>query len=290
MIDNIYSPLKDRSVISVSGDDAKDMLQNIISNDINKISDGSAIYAFLLTPQGKYLFDFFILFDAEKQRYLIDIHSDQKDEFLKKLKMYKLRSKVDILDLSDFYEVAQLVGDNIAKEIDTTKAGTSKSFCKGYAYIDPRSTELGVRSFIERENKFKSFETKEFSLGENANYISLRIENLIAEGAYDMIQEKSFPLQFGMRENNGVDFKKGCYVGQEVTARTHHMGKIRKKIYRVKSEDAIAKGETIFDDENRKIGITLTSLEQKSLALLDIEATENAKLLKLEAGQIINIY
>lgn len=273
---NIYIPLN-RSVISISGEDSLRLLQGIITNDIERVSGKNAIYTFQLTPQGKYLFDFFI--SQSEDGYLVDISTSQKGDFLKKLKIYKLRSQVEIKDLSEELEVVSLLGDKVFEKMEEGAAlGSVHEFCKGYAYIDPRSKAMYARSIIGRDNKYKAFHAQEFELGDVSGYHKIRIENNIPEGAFDLIQEKSYPLQYRMEELNGVDFNKGCYVGQEVTARTKHRGVVRKKTYTVKSIGEISSNrgdEIILGD--KKIGEFISSQGFFAIVLLDVEFASSNK-------------
>ncbi len=244
MQNNEYIDLE-RAVISVEGEDAFGFLQNMISNDLANAADHKAIYSFLLTPQGKYLFDFFI--SKQDDKYLIEIALSDKDDFLKKLKMYKLRSKVTITDLSEKYEVIASSG----------------------GYADPRSAEMPHRAIVTKD------EVSAIEKMDIEGYHWLRVENNIPEGIYDLEKDKSYPLQYRMIELNGVDFKKGCYVGQEVTARTHHRGVIRKTVYKIKSEGgAPVSGQEITENGN-SVGKVLSAIGYHALALLEVEAVQN---------------
>ena len=213
MVNNIYIPLN-RSVVSISGADASQFLQGVISNDINKVSKDNAIYTFLLTPQGKYLYDFFIT--KTDNGFLIEIEYDYVESFLKKLKIYKLRSNVEIEDKTSEFEVCALLGDNVFNEIQNSNHGKTIKFCKGVAYIDPRSQKMFARSIIERENEYKSFGAKGFDRGGFEEYQKLRILNNIPEGFYDLDQEKSFPLQYRMKSLMLLILKKVVMSGRKL--------------------------------------------------------------------------
>lgn len=226
---SVYIPLTKRQLLAITGDDTKDFLQGIITNDINNLSSKNSIYACLLTPQGKYLADFFI--SEIDNQVVLDFDDSVADTVTKKLAMYKLRSDVTFKDMSKEFEVCSLLGDNIYKqeEMDAS-AGSTMKFCKGVACIDPRTKKMFGRSVIERENEYQSFVAKGFELGEFGDYERLRIENTVPETNKELIPEKSFPLQNRLDELNAIDFDKGCYVGQEVTARSKHRGNIRKTL------------------------------------------------------------
>lgn len=258
--------------MSVSGKDAENFLQGLISNDVRKASENKAVYALMLTPQGKFLYEFFI--SRMDEAFIVDCSLDQLPAIIKKLSMYKLRSDVVINDISEKYEVAALIGDRVLESIDENETG--RKFCKGIAYIDPRSPDIGARSVIERENNYQSFKAYEFSEGSFSDYETTRIEAGVPSGDSDLQPEKSFPHEFGMDDLNAIDYKKGCYVGQEVTARVHHKGTLRKKIYKVMAKDAPALPayDTEISCDGAKAGFMLSSVGNKGLAQLQIDAVE----------------
>jgi len=261
-----FVPLKNRSIIELSGENIADFLQGIIAKNINALSKDISIYSCMLTPQGKFLFDFFITIDESK--YLIDIHEEYKEDFIKKLKIYRLRSKIDIKDLSDEFEVAALIGDEVYNNVKNI-AGYTYKFCNGIAYIDPRSEILFARSIIKKENDYQSFKAKNFIKGDYELYEDLRIRNTIPEGLSDLRNNESFPLHFGLDKLDAIDFDKGCYVGQEVTTRSKHRGKSKKNICTLISEDVIELEENEILVDGKKVGNLLSSQDKICLALLD---------------------
>jgi len=261
-----FVPLNNRSVIELSGENISEFMQGIITKNISSLSKESSIYTCMLTPQGKFLFDFFITID--ENRYLIDIHEEYKKDFIKKLKMYRLRSKINILDLSDEYEVSALIGDEVYNNV-VNSIGFTHKFCNGVAYIDPRSSKLFARSIIKKENNYQSFIAKNFIKGEYDLYEDLRIRNIVPEGVSDLVSNDSFPLQFGLDNLNAIDFDKGCYVGQEVTTRSKHRGKSKKSVYCLSAEKNIAVQDNIIMANEKKIGKLLSSHKNICLALLD---------------------
>lgn len=274
---NYYIPLEHRSIIRISGKDRVSFLQGLVSNDVSKVAENNSIYALMLTPQGKYLYDFFI---SERENSLwIDCSKFHKSSIIKKLSMYKLRSDVSIDDVSSEFEVVALLGNKIFEFFDRNSAGFARQFCKGVAYIDPRSELLYARSFIERENNYQSFICHDLSLSEYDNYEILRINSGVPDGDNDMVSTESFPLDFAMDSFNAIDYKKGCYVGQEVTARVHYRGKVRKKPYSIElSEEIIdGKGKVIIDQDNKKVGLLCGVVRNKAIALLSIESAAESK-------------
>lgn len=196
-----YISLFNRALVKITGDESADFLQSIISNDIRRLEEEKIIYTLLLTPQGKFLFDFFITKDGED--FLLECNKSRRDELIAKLKLYKLRRKIDIT-ICDDYKLYAIDGD--------------------FGYDDPRTKGFFKRAMISIDRELNG---KEISY---ADYEIERIKNAIPEGDKDMKSEKSFPLEFGMDNFNAISFDKGCYIGQEVTTRTKKRGVVRKKV------------------------------------------------------------
>jgi folate-binding protein YgfZ len=239
--------LKDRSLLEIQGADRKKFLQSLITNDINKLAADSLIYSALLNPQGRFLYDFFI-FEIDDKIY-IDCHEARVEEIFKKLSFYKLRSLVEIKIVSDF-KVAQIMLGNHPCEL--TK--------DDHVYQDPRHKEMGLRIYCKNLEHFAA--QNQLMIAASQNYYHLkRILLKIAEGQYDLIYDKSFILEYDFDNLNAIDYKKGCYVGQEVTARTHYRGQIRKKLFHIQidSLDKIEKGVEINCQE-KVVGLVLSSI------------------------------
>ena len=249
-----YTILSGRSVVRVAGEDRFKFLQGLLTNDINKLESKKALYSCMLTPQGKYFADFFLYLDSDS--ILLDIPSLRQEEILKKLNIYKLRSAVTLIPCPEYkviyFSSVQHVNDII--------------------FTDPRSKELGIRGFIHEHNLKES--TKDIAYDENA-YDSARINNFIAEGEQDLVLGKSFILEYGLDELNAVDYTKGCYVGQELVSRTHHLGTIRKEIVRLEGGRDLPKLGSIIYSGEKKIGIICSSVYNKALALIRSEDVRN---------------
>jgi tRNA-modifying protein YgfZ len=200
--------LKERAVIAIGGEDAEQFLQGLISNDITKAGAEQWLYALMLTPQGKLLWDMFIT--IADNRYLVDVSRAQLAEALKKFKMYKLRAKVAIEDISADYMVV-----------------VSPDTVMGLM-IDPRKSELGYRGVVA---------TNAAIAEAGSEYHLQRIMLKVVDMDCDLSPATFFPLELGMNELHAIDYNKGCYVGQEVTARTHHRGVVRKEVISVDLAD-----------------------------------------------------
>lgn len=244
-------PLSGRSVLQVAAADSMTFLQSLITNDIHKATQDHAIYACMLTPQGKFLFDFFIC--RHEEPFWLDCAASRIEDLKKRLAMYKLRSKVDISDISDRYEV-------IASSEPLPDAAVS--------FADPRTEKLGFRAIVPRGSIPQWIGTIE-------DYERLRISLRIPDGEKDLIPEKHFPLHFRMEEINAIDYNKGCYVGQEVTSRTKHLGVIRKSLYTVEGKGPLPPIGTPITSEGRQVGELRSSIGNLGLALLEVEAVEN---------------
>jgi len=244
---NTRNLLANRSVVAISGEDSKEFLQGLITNDINKVSKDNAVFAALLSPQGKFLYDFFIV--EHEGRFLLDIARETQADLIKRLTMYKLRSKVDIAILPEME-----VGWSDELQVTSYKLQGSVK------YNDPRYPELGIRAIGI------GFEIQ--GMGE---YDKQRLSLGIPEGGRDLETNAAFPMQWGYDKLNAIDFNKGCYVGQEVTARSKHIGTIRKMVHQVQADVVLpAIGTPVMADE-KEVGKMASSIGNTGLALLNIE-------------------
>jgi folate-binding protein YgfZ len=233
-MNNFVCNLPNRAIVSIAGADRYEFLQGLISNDVYV----PIVYTLMLTPQGKFLYDFFIL--SYKEQLLLDCSLTQVSNIIKTLNMYKLRSKV-VIQQELAYKI--ISSHNLIPEAIIS-------------YQDPRKTKLRYRSIITCE-----------LANQGISYDELRISLGVPEGEKDLLSNKSYPLEFGMDNFNAIDFNKGCYVGQEVTARTKHLGVIRKKIHHIRGENLPLAGAEIMLEE-QKIGIMCSSVNNQGLALL----------------------
>jgi folate-binding protein YgfZ len=278
-----YSRLKDRAVISVKGIDTLQFLQGIITNNIYKVTDEISIYSLLLTPQGKFLSDLFIA--KYNDNFYLDIPASCKENILSKLKMYRLRSKVEIEDISNQIQVVAFLEEDSLKLFNLRDFGQTKDFLNGKIFVDPRSKSLGVRALIKEAIPNTYIENSTL-------YDLIRIKNVIPEGWKDLQPEKSFPLEYGMDSLNAIDFNKGCYVGQELTARTKYQGVIRKQVIRVEGDTDLPPYGTEITINGTKIGFICSTHGKMGLALIrteDVKKTGISKALALDCNISINM-
>ncbi len=229
-----FAILDDRGVLAVSGPERASFLQGLISNDIGKVAPGHAVYAALLTPQGKYLHDFFVSETGETgetgeagetgDTLLLDCERAGLGALRKRLSMYKLRADVTLEDRSGDLSVAVIFGE-----------GSAEAALEGVAvYADPRLAKAGVRCVLARAEARTMLEKAGFTAAGAADYDRLRLSLGLPEATRDLIPEKSTLLENGFDELNGVDWDKGCYMGQELTARTKYRGLVKKRLMPVR--------------------------------------------------------
>jgi len=248
--------LEDRGILFIDGTDAKDFLQNIVTNDINKVSDKRSCFASLLTPQGKFLFDFIIL--KHKKGYFIDCEKTQIDELYKQLSLYKLRSNVQILNLSNEFVVAALSYEKF-RSIEGSKdeLGFTLKHEEDHILLDPRNKKLGARLIINLEKLNLVLKKLELKSSSQDEYYNLSFDLGIVQKNTDMLKNKLFGIECNFEELNAIDFKKGCYVGQENTSRIKLRNKLTKRLFPIKIiEGNINEGDAIFND-NSEIGKVL---------------------------------
>jgi hypothetical protein len=244
--------LKDRAVIALEGGDARDFLQGLITNDLTELSPGRGLYAALLTPQGKILFDFLV---AEGDgALLLDCAAIAAEALLKRLTMYRLRAKIRIAIRPQLAVYAGLSGRPAERAI---------------TFADPRLAALGPRSIGA------AAEMPDFLEGP-APYHAARVALAVPEGV-DFGSDKIFALDAGLDELNGVSFTKGCYVGQELTARMKHRGTARKRIFGITSQNALpAPGARILSGE-LEVGEIISAYGWEGFALVRLDRLAEAK-------------
>ena len=238
--------LEDRAILYVYGLDAKNFLQNLISNDINKVTNNSSCFASLLTPQGKFLYEFIIA--KHKSGYFIDCEKTQSEEIFNQLKLYKIRSKVEILNLSNEFVVASF-GYEKYLTIDGSKdtLGFTIRYREDPVILDPRNRALGARLIINLEKLYLSLKKLNLKNDKIENYYDQSHKLGIVPKNLNKLKNKLFGIECNYEELNGIDFKKGCYVGQENTARIKLKNKLSKRLLPIQMIDGkLAENEKIY--------------------------------------------
>ncbi len=262
--------LDGRGVISLAGADVRGFLQGIITNDIHKVTPEKAIYSALLTPQGKFLHDFFIAQWGEA--LLLDCEAARAADLVARLTRYRLRAKVDIQRLDDRFDVAAVIGDNLADAFALeAAAGAVKSFAGGTLYLDPRLAAVGLRAMLPAGEAAAALGEVGFSAGSEGAYERLRLAHGLPDGSRDIAVDEGFLLENNFEELNGVDFDKGCYVGQELTARTKHRATLRKRLFRVDVDGPLPESGALVQRGDHKAGVMRSGLDRTGLALLRLD-------------------
>ncbi|HEY4125790.1 MAG TPA: hypothetical protein VGM36_14315 [Rhizomicrobium sp.] len=249
--------LTDRAIIALSGADARSLLQGLVTNDVDAVAPSKPAYAALLTPQGKILFDFLIVDDGTGN-LLLDCLASARDALIKRLTLYRLRAKVEIKPRDDLAVFASWDGTPLP----------------GLAFDDPRVPALGKRAIAPATEGSEGYLAHRLSLG-------------VPEGS-DFGSDKTFALDAGLDELHGVAFDKGCYVGQELTARMKHRGTARKRILLVESTDksALTQGADLRAD-GHSIGEVVSVYDSKGFALVRLDRLEDAGTAPIDAAGVI---
>ncbi|WP_313135375.1 CAF17-like 4Fe-4S cluster assembly/insertion protein YgfZ [Paracoccus jeotgali] len=223
--------MTDRQILRLTGPDREHFLQGLVTNDITH----APVYTALLSPQGKYLSDFFVI--PEGEAYLLDVPAAQADDLMKRLGMYKLRSKVEL-----------------APDPRAVTRGTGPA--PEGAIADPRHPALGWRGYgVDVAD-------------DGTDWDALRVEHLVPEAGIELIPNDSFILEMGFGRLNGVDFRKGCYVGQEVTARMKHKTQLRKGLARLELDAPVPVGTPVLSQDGREAGTVFTQSGGRGLAYM----------------------
>lgn len=254
----MLTQLPHRGVLEIQGEDKAPFLQSLISNDINDVTPERAIYGILLTPQGRFLYDFFIM--EKDGSYFLDVEARRLADFSKKLSLYKLRSRVVLIPRSDMHVYA-LWGQGVAQALELEEErGNARS---GF-FMDPRLVELGARMIVEtppaglQMAPFEDYDVHRLKLG-------------VPEGGTDLIPDKSILLECGLDELNAISWTKGCYIGQELTTRTKFLGLVRKRLLPVKLNGPAPEVGTDILLGDTKVGTMCTHGGGYGLALLRLE-------------------
>lgn len=236
--------LEDRGLISITGEDSKNFLQNIITNDVEKVSTSNSIFSALFTPQGKYLFEFFLL--LTKEGFLLDCDNKFTNEIIAYLSKYKLRSKIEIKDISTNHVIGLIslekfteIQNNENKNTDTIVYRDSPVF------IDPRNKKLGARILSTLEKLHLTIKKLDLKIIKAENYfIDAHALGIPIKGV-ENLKEQLFGLEANFEELKAIDFKKGCYVGQENTARMKLKNKLRRRLLPIKFDQELSIGDEL---------------------------------------------
>jgi tRNA-modifying protein YgfZ len=271
-MDGMLCLLADRGVIEVKGADTAGFLQRLITNSVLDIPKGESRYAALLTPQGKLMFDFFVVAHPHEPEaaYLIDCFKENIGELVKRLNLHKMRANIAIADKSYDFGVAAILGESPPVRIE------------GIIYRDMRTPDMGLRVIAKHDTLRRIADVGE------AGYEAHRIAQGVPKGGADFAYGDAFAHEANLDLLNGVDFKKGCYVGQEVVARVEFRKSARKRIVRIHFDGrAPAQGTQIMADWVN-IGQVGSVAGDEGLAMVRLDRFKEAQAagLELKAGEV----
>ena len=250
---NETTVLDDRGFIQINGEEAKDFLQNIVTNDIEKVSESTTLFSSIFTPQGKYLYEFFIL--KLDNGYLLECEKEAVTEIIKIFNFYKLRTKVNLIDVSQKY-VNIIISQEKFKEISKVEPsrGASIIYKNDLIYCDPRNRELGAKIISKIENTesiIKNFNLKKV---DSKKYYVKSFNLGIPQINLDKLKDKIFGIENNLDELGGIDFKKGCYIGQENTSRIKLRKKLRRRILPIQKIEGEIFENDIVKYKDKEIG------------------------------------
>ena len=250
--------LEDRGILYINGSDTNEFLQNLITNDIYKVNDKNSCYASLLTPQGKFLYDFIVV--KHKNGFFLDCEKSIAEELYKKIISYKLRSKIEILNLSNEFVVATF---SLSKFLEFQGAKSLAGFTTKYredpVFLDPRNKELGGRLITNLEKLYLSLKKLNLKSGNPEIYYDYSFNLGIPQLQTNLLKEKLFGIECNFEELNAIDFKKGCYIGQENTSRIKLKDKLNKRLLPFKILNGSLSNDNNITYNKKEIGRALIS-------------------------------
>jgi len=260
------SLLEDRGAVSVRGGDAEKLLGGLITNDMALLGGAPALYAALLSPQGKILFDFFVVRTADG--FLLETARDRAADLVKRLTLYKLRADAEIRDVSDSHVVAALWGPH------SVSFGAAVG---AHAFADPRFARLGIRILVERSSLTDVLASADAERAPAPDYHAHRVGLGVPEGGRDFVFGDTFPHEALLDQLHGVSFSKGCFVGQEVVSRMQHRTTVRKRVVPVVADVPLPAGPIPVLAGDVEIGRLGSVADARGLALLKLDRVAEAR-------------
>ncbi|MDB5410946.1 MAG: glycine cleavage system protein [Rhodospirillales bacterium] len=281
-----FVALPERGLLVVAGEDRVGFLQGLVSNDVAKVGPQRAVHAALLTAQGRYLHDFFI--SAAGDTLVLDGEAARLADLQRRLSLYRLRAKVTISpDTTDRAVFACFAAGAPAAFGLPEDPGAAIAFAGGAAFVDPRLAALGVRVVAPRETAEAALREAGFAPAAFADWDRLRLAHGIPDGSRDLPVEKAILLESGFDELHGVDWSKGCYIGQELTARTKYRGLVKKRLMPVTVEGALPEPGTIIRMGEAEAGEMRSGRDGIALALLRLEAVASGQALDAGGAPVV---
>jgi tRNA-modifying protein YgfZ len=284
MVEGNFAVLEDRGILAVSGPDRRVFLQGLVSNDVEKLSRDRVLYAALLTAQGKYLHDFIMV--EEGEAIWLDAEAARLFDLRRRLSIYRLRAKVEIAERPEL-AVAAIFGAGALAALGLPgELGTARPMAAGMVLADPRLAELGARAILPRDGLRPTLVSLGLTEADFSTWDRRRLTLGIPDGSRDLVTDKSILLEAGFDELNGVDWQKGCYVGQELTARTKYRGLIKKRLFPVRIDGPAPAPGAMVTAEGRDAGEMRSSRDGQGLALLRLDAVGEGRPLSADGATL----
>jgi folate-binding protein YgfZ len=269
--------LSDRGVVKVAGDDARKFLNGLVTSDLAKLAPGNARFAALLTPQAKIIADFFVAEASDGSGFFLDCPRALAATLVERLNFYRLRAKVTIEDRSASLGVLAIWhGDIDAHRGGVHRGDIHRGTENGLCYADPRLPELGLRCVLPPERAGAAASDLGATLVGADQYDGHRITLAVPQGGVDFIYSDAFPHEADMDQLNGVDFKKGCFIGQEVVSRMEHRGTARTRVVPVIFEGPSPEAGAAVTAGERNVGMMGSAAAGRGLATLRLDRVEEA--------------
>ncbi len=274
-----YAILEARGLVEAAGPDARPFLQGMVSADVDKLSPERALWAAFLTPQGKFLHEFFLTLDpgpeAGEDRVLLDCEAARLDDLRTRLGRYKLRARVTLEDVSGRYVVAAVFGAGALEALGLpARAGRAAPFAGGLVHVDPRLPELGARAVLPKDGAEAALQGAGLAPAGRGDYDALRIRLGVPDGSRDLEVERATLLENGFDELGGIDWDKGCFMGQELTARTKYRGLVKKRLVPVEIDGPAPAPGTPVTADGKDAGVMRSTADGLGLALIRLEHLE----------------
>lgn len=281
----IAVPLAHRGLLRVEGPDARSFLQGVTSNDMTRVAADHAVWTAFLTPQGKFLHEFFVA-EAPDGSLWLDCEAERREHLTKRLSIYRLRAKAEITDRSEELAVAALVGEASLGLIDLPALeGYARPFADGLVFVDPRLGKLGARAVLPRHRLEETLQDAGYELGNAADYDRLRLALGIPDGSRDLEVERATLIESGFDELHGISWDKGCYLGQELTARMKYRGLAKKRLVPVAIDGPTPAPGTEIRRAGKSAGELRSATNGVGLALMRLDHIDAEEAEPFEAGE-----
>ena len=263
-----------RGLVVISGSDSNTFLQGLISQNVNKVTQKKAAYSALLTPQGKFLHDFCI--SKIGNNLILDCEQGREEELISNISKFKLRAKVELKHEKEL-SVFSVFGDEASQSLHLSNIlGASREIKNGIAFVDPRKIGLGCRIIAPESDTIELLEDLSIKEGTFIEYDTIRLSLCIPDGTKDLLVNKSVLLEANFDELHGIDWEKGCYIGQEVTARSKFRGLLKRRLVTVSYKGPSINSGTPILLNGKEVGTIKSSVDGLSLAMLRLDALEES--------------